>query len=163
MSSTVDPNDYRNTIGLFATGVTIVAAEIEGELQTLTANALTSVSLDPLLLLVCVGNKNDMSHTLGKSDGFTFNILREEQQALSSYFADMWAEGEPPPAYEFVTWEGVPRLEGCIASIRCVPHQVLDGGDHQIVIGRVVALHMGEEPYNPLLFYAGRYGRLVSA
>lgn len=160
MKSSVDSQDYRNAIGLFATGVTIIAAEFEGELQTMTANALTSVSLDPLLLLVCVGNKLEMSGSLGKVEGYTFNILQEDQEALSSYFADMWGD-DPPPSYDFVPWDGIPRLEGCIASIKCVPHKVFDGGDHQIIVGRVVDIHFGDEPYKPLLFYAGRYGKLA--
>lgn len=160
MNSTIDSKEYRNVIGLFATGVTVVATEFEGELQTMTANAISSVSLDPLLLLVCVGKKLVLSESLGKSDGYTINILREEQEALSNYFADMWHE-EEPPAFSFASWEGVPRLEGCIASLRCVPYEVYEGGDHRIVVGRVVGLHRGAEPYRPLLYYGGRYGQLA--
>lgn len=159
MNSMVDPQDYRKTIGLFATGVTVVATEFEGKLQTMTANALTSVSLDPLLLLVCVGNELEMSQSLGTTKGYTFNILREQQEALSNYFANLWGN-EPPPSFQFVSWDGIPRLEDCIASIKCVPHQVYDGGDHRLFVGRVVALYKGNEPYEPLLFYAGQYGQL---
>lgn len=163
MSSSISPNEFRQAIGLFATGVTIVATEYEGELQTMTASAVTSVSLDPLLVLVCVGNKLELSETLGKTKGFSFNILREDQEALSNYFADLWEEGVPPPQLKFVSWEGVPRLVGCIASLRCVPHEIFDGGDHRIVVGRVVALHRGTEPYRPLLFYAGGYEKMAAA
>jgi flavin reductase (DIM6/NTAB) family NADH-FMN oxidoreductase RutF len=174
MNSLVDPKDYRKTIGLFATGVTVVATEFEGKLQTMTANALTSVSLDPLLLLVCVGNQLEMSQSLGKTKGYTFNILREQQEALSNFFANMWGN-EPPPSFQFAPWDGIPRLEGCIAfapwdgiprlegsiaSIKCVPHKVYDGGDHRLFVGRVVGLYKGDEPYEPLLFYAGGYGQL---
>lgn len=163
MGSMVSLDEYRQLIGLFATGVTLVATEFEGELQVMTANAVTSVSLDPLLMLVCVGKKLEMSETLGKTNGFSFNILQEDQEDLSNYFADLWEEGEPPPQYNFVPWEGVPRLEGCIASIRCIPYEVYDGGDHRIVVGRVVGLHKGAEPYHPLLYYSGRYEKLASS
>jgi flavin reductase (DIM6/NTAB) family NADH-FMN oxidoreductase RutF len=160
MNSPIDTREYRNIIGLFATGVTVVAAEFEGELQTMTANAISSVSLDPLLLLVCVGKKLPLSDSLGKSEGFTVNILREGQEALSNYFADLWHE-EEPPAFSFESWEGIPRLKDCIASLRCVAYEVFEGGDHRIILGRVVGLHQGAEPYLPLLYYGGRYGQLA--
>jgi flavin reductase (DIM6/NTAB) family NADH-FMN oxidoreductase RutF len=160
MNSTIDSKEYRNVIGLFATGVTVVAAEFEGELQTMTANAISSVSLDPVLLLICVGKKLALSASLGQTEGFTVNILRQDQEALSNYFADLWHE-EDPPSFRFEPWEGIPRLSDCIASLRCVPHEVFEGGDHRIVVGRVVGLHLGAEPYLPLLYYGGRYGKLV--
>jgi len=160
MNPIVDSREYRNVIGLFATGVTVVATEFEGELQTMTANAISSVSLDPLLLLVCVGKKLALWDSLGKCEGFTVNILREDQEDLSNYFASMWQE-EEPPAFTFEPWEGIPRLKGCIASLRCVPYEVLEGGDHRIILGRVVELYKGAEPYLPLLYCGGRYGRLA--
>lgn len=160
MNATIDSREYRNIIGLFATGVTVVATEFEGELQTMTASAIASVSLEPLLLLVCVGKKLALSDSLGKSEGFTVNILRENQEALSNYFADLWHEEEPPP-FSFEPWEGIPRLKGCIASLRCVPYEVFEGGDHRIVVGRVVGLHRGAEPYRPLLYYRSRYRQLA--
>ncbi|MFQ5614825.1 MAG: flavin reductase family protein [Anaerolineae bacterium] len=162
MSPAIDPGDFRKIIGLFATGVTVVATEVGGEPHCMTANAITSVSLDPLLVLVCVNNQLAMAEYLQQGKAFSINILREEQEALSNYFADLW-EGETPPPHKFVTWEGVPRLEGCIGSLGCVVHEVFDGGDHRIVVGRVVALHQGAEPFLPLLFYGGRYGKMARA
>ncbi len=159
MNLTTDSREYRNVIGHFATGVTVVATEFEGELQTMTANAVSSVSLEPLLLLICVGNKLALWDTLGKCEGFTVNILREDQEDLSNYFANLW-QGEEPPPFTFEPWEGVPRLEGCIASLRCVPYEVFEGGDHRIILGQVVGLYKGAEPYRPLLYYGGRYAQL---
>lgn len=161
ITNEVDPGNYRRIIGLFATGVTVVATEVDGEPQCMTANAITSVSLDPVLVLVCVNNKLPMVEHVRQNKIFSINILREDQEALSNYFAQLW-EAESPPPYEFVPWEGGLRLKGCIASIGCTLHEIYDGGDHRIVVGRVVALHMGAEPYRPLLFYGGRYERLAT-
>lgn len=162
MKPTVDPRHYRQTIGSFATGVTVIAADVGGEVRAMTANAVSSVSLDPVLVLVCVGKQAMMAASLEQTNSFSINILRDEQQALSNFFAGIWEEDAPPP-FRFVPWEGSPRLEGCLAALCCERHQVVDGGDHWMVIGRVVALHQGIEPRRPLLFYGGRYGRLDTA
>ena len=160
MSSAIDPRDYRQAIGLFATGVTVVATEFEGEPRAMTASAVTSVSLDPLLVLVCIQNILPIAEHIRLAGVFSINILQESQEALSNYFAQLWKEPTPPP-YRFLPWEAGPRLEGSMASIGCVLHEIFDGGDHRIVVGRVVALHTGGEPCRPLLFYSGRYASLA--
>ena len=156
---TLDPHAFRQTIGLFATGVTVVAAQVGDEIHGMTANAVSSLSLDPRLALVCVGKQTRLANVLEQAQGFSINILRDDQQALSTYFAGGWQEAAPPP-FRFVPWEGAPRLEGCAAALGCALHQILEGGDHWIVIGRVVALHQGVEPRRPLAFFGGRYCRL---
>lgn len=161
MDSSINPRDYRRAIGLFATGVTVVAAEFEGQPRAMTASAVTSVSLDPLLALVCIQNILPIVEHIKHTRKFSINILREDQEPLSNYFAQLWKEPTPPP-YQFLPWEGGLRLEGCIASIGCVLHEIFDGGDHRIVVGRVVALHQGSEPYQPLLYYGGRYASLAT-
>ncbi len=160
MSSSIDPGDFRRTIGLFATGVTVVATEFEGEPRAMTASAVTSVSLDPLLVLVCIQNILPIAEHIRLAGVFSINILQQSQEALSNYFAQLWKEPAPPP-YRFVPWEAGPRLEGSMASIGCVLHEIFDGGDHRIVVGRVAALHRGGEPCWPLLFYSGRYASLA--
>ncbi len=162
MSEAVDPIFFRQTMGLFATGVTVIATEEEDEIHAMTANAVTSVSLDPLLVLVCVGKRARMAEFLTQEAGFSINILREDQQALSTYFAGSWKEEKPPP-FRFVHWDGRPRLEGCLVAIGCECYKTLEGGDHWIVIGKVLDLHLGIEPRWPLLFYGGRYARLGAA
>ncbi|HWP82847.1 MAG TPA: flavin reductase family protein [Bacteroidota bacterium] len=157
--STVDPRAYRQTIGQFPTGVSIVATEVDGEVHGMTANALTSLSLNPLLLLFCVDKRAKMWDFLKRASGFSISILREDQQALSTYFAGGW-KGENPPPFRFLRWEGGPRLEGCAAAIGCKLYQTLEGGDHWIVIGEVTALHTGIEPRYPLVFHAGMYCKL---
>lgn len=159
MIPSVDPKEYRRVIGQFPTGVSIVAVEVEGAIHGMTVNALTSVSLTPVLLLVCIDKRAKMARFLEKATGFSVNILREDQQALSTYFAGGWKEEKPPP-FRFVAWDSAPRLEGCAAAIACRPFNRIDGGDHWIVLGEVVALHLGIEPRHPLVFHGGKYRRL---
>jgi flavin reductase (DIM6/NTAB) family NADH-FMN oxidoreductase RutF len=155
----IPPSEFRQVVGHFAAGVTVVAATAGGEIHGMTANAFTSVSLDPLLVLVCVHKKARMAEFVREAGGFSINILRDEQEALSTYFAGRWPAPAPPP-FRFVPWQGGPRLEGCAAAIGCELHDILDGGDHCIPVGRVAAVHLGVEPRQPLVFYAGRYARL---
>jgi flavin reductase (DIM6/NTAB) family NADH-FMN oxidoreductase RutF len=162
MSDEIDAYLFRQTIGLFATGVTVIATEDGGEIHAMTANAVTSVSLDPLLVLVCVGKRARMAEHLTLEKGFSINILREDQKALSNYFAGVWKEENAPP-FRFIHWDGKPRLEGCLAALGCECYKTIDGGDHWIVIGSVQNLHVGIEPHWPLLFYGGRYGQIGTA
>lgn len=163
-SMTLDPRAYRNTIGLFATGVTVITTAANGEVHGMTANAVASLSLDPMLLLVSVGKKAHMAGLLQTTSTFTVNILRADQESLSTFFAGVWKEPTPPP-FQFVAWDAQPqmgatRIADALAAIACVKQEILEGGDHWIVIGRVVALHQGELPRSPLLFYGGRYYQL---
>lgn len=155
-----DSHAFRRTLGQFATGVTVIAAEVDGEVHGMTANSFTSLSLDPMLVLFCVGKHSRTAAIMQKVDGFSVNILTEDQQALATFFAGSWQE-PAPPAFRFVAWTGGPRLEGC-AAIGCAVHQIVDGGDHLILIGRVVALHQELESLRPLLFFDGHYQRLKS-
>jgi flavin reductase (DIM6/NTAB) family NADH-FMN oxidoreductase RutF len=161
MTMRIDQRAFRQTVGLFATGVTVIATEIRGDVHAMTANAVTSLSLDPLLVLFCVGKHARTAALVREAPGFSINILREDQEALSTYFAGFWREAAPPP-HRFVPWEGLVRLEGTAGVIGCAVHDIVEGGDHWIVIGRVTALHRDAEPCRPLLFYGGRYHRMSS-
>lgn len=156
----IDSWDFRKTLGLFATGVTVVAVEVDGEVLGMTANAVTSVSLEPSLVLVCVDKRAHLMMALQKSDRFSINILSEDQEALSSFFANMWEEPEPPD-FTFVPWSGALRLTGTLGAIACKIHEILEGGDHWIVVGRVVELYREENPANPLLYYRGQYRQIL--
>ncbi len=155
-----EASKFREALGLFTTGVTVVAAGMGERIHAMTANAFTSVSLDPMLVLVCLGKQARIAGLLEDIERFSVNLLRADQTALSSYFAGAWREPKPPP-FRFVPWTGGPRLEGCSASIGCEVHERIEGGDHWIVLGRVVALHRGVEPLTPLVFYRGRYRQLA--
>jgi flavin reductase (DIM6/NTAB) family NADH-FMN oxidoreductase RutF len=155
----INGRDFRNTIGLFATGVTVIASGTDDDLRAMTANAVTSLSLEPLLLVVAVHKKARLAQMLQAGYGFSVNILRQEQKDLSNYFAGGWQKEKPPP-FRFVPWQGASRLEGCLASIGCNLHQLLEGGDHWIAVGEVVALYKARNVKNPLIFYQGRYKEL---
>lgn len=149
-------------MGLFATGVAIVALDEGQAVHAMTANAVSALSLDPMLVLFCPSKRARLSELLHHTGGFSLNFLRADQQAISTYFAGGWKEGAPPP-FRFVPTLGVPRLEGCLASVSCKRRAALDGGDHWLVIGEVTAIHHGIEPHRPLLFFKGRYQALDSS
>lgn len=152
--------EYRNTIGMFATGVTVIVAQKDGETRGMTANAVTSVSLEPTLLLFCPAKKSRMAEFCGEGEPFTVSILSSEQEATSNHFAG----ADMAPSHELIEWRqgnGVPRVDGCLAALACTTTEMLDGGDHWIVIGEVTALHREDEPGDPLLFYRGGYRELA--
>ena len=159
-TETLDPRRFRDTMGLFATGVAVVATLVDDEVLAMTANAVSAVSLDPMLVLFCPGKKTRFAQSLGQSlatlGGFSINFLRDDQQALSTYFAGSWKEPVAPP-FRFVPSTCAVRLEGCLASIDCEPELVKEMGDHWLVVGRVRSLHQGIPPQRPLLFFNGTY------
>lgn len=156
-----DEQAYRQTMARFATGVTVMTVQTEsGEPIAMTANAITSVSLDPLLLLVCVGKQASIAPHVLEADSFAFSVLSEKQEDLSSYFAGIWDARTTPPPFAFMEWEGEALLAGSIAGIACQVHEIVEGGDHWIVIGRATALCRPENPGKPLIFYNGLYRQL---
>jgi flavin reductase (DIM6/NTAB) family NADH-FMN oxidoreductase RutF len=157
---TVKHTEFREVVGLFATGVTIVVAEVQGQVHAMTANAVTSVSLEPLLMLFCPSRKARIAADLPGLTRFSINVLREDQQALSTYFAGGWKDSAPPPPFRFVDSAAGPRLEGALASIGCRTHSIVEAGDHYLVLGEVVCLHKGITPHQPLLFVSGKYRRV---
>src|SRR5690606_21835829 len=114
----IDPRTFRQAVGHFATGVAVIAIEVEGTIRAMTANAFTSLSLDPPLVLFCVAKRSRAGQAVHAAAGFSINILAEEQQDISTYFAGAWKDAPPPP-FAFLDWEGGPRLEGAIGAIGC--------------------------------------------
>ena len=147
---------FREALGLFATGVAVIATEVGGHVHAMTANSVSSLSLDPPLVLFCPAKRARFSHLLPQAGGFSVNFLRDEQEALSTYFAGAWKEAAAP-RHRFVSADGLPRLEGCLASLLCEKREVYEAGDHWLVTLEVRALHRGVEPLKPLLFFRGKY------
>src|SRR5438093_7079198 len=108
----IDTRAFRQTLGRFVTGVTVITTEIDGQVRAMTANSFTSLSLEPPLVLFCVGKSTNTGRVIQSAAGFSVNILCQGQQALSTYFAGGWTESQPP-AFSFVKWMGGPRLDGC--------------------------------------------------
>jgi flavin reductase (DIM6/NTAB) family NADH-FMN oxidoreductase RutF len=155
-SSLLDSRRFRKTLGLFATGVAIIVGRAEDEVLAMTVNAVSSVSLDPMLVLFCPAKRARVAQRLTTLSGFTINFLRHDQQALSTYFAGGWQEPSPPP-FRFIPSRCAMRLEGSLASVDCALERVVDAGDHWLVLGRVLDVHIGVTPHRPLLFFRGRY------
>jgi len=153
----VDSRTFRQTVGRFVTGVTVIAIDVDGEIRAMTANSFTSLSLDPPLVLFCLGKDTKAGHHIRSAPGFSISILREDQRDLSSYFAGAWAVDAAPPPFSFTEWEGGPRLDGCIAALGCRTHAIHEGGDHWIVVGYVMATYRDEDAGEPLVFFGGRY------
>lgn len=150
---------YRKTIGLFATGVTVVLAEKGDEVRGMTANSVSSVSLDPTLILFCPSKQAHLSDYIDENSHFSINILGDHQEDISNYFAGALSE-ENKPDFTFERWndEAAPRLAGAIGAISCKVHQIHDGGDHWIVVGEVLDLHQSDDNGHwPLLFFSGQY------
>ncbi len=156
---------YRKTIGLFATGVTVLLAEKDGELRGMTANAITSLSLDPTLLIVCPSKKSRFSQLMEEGVPFTISILGDHQEGISNHFAKTRDEGlsareqgqEPHPLLRFSDESLAPRLADSIGALACRVHRKHDGGDHWIVVGEVIDIYDLEGELWPLLFFRGRY------
>jgi flavin reductase (DIM6/NTAB) family NADH-FMN oxidoreductase RutF len=153
--------NYRNVIGLFATGVTVLLAERDGEVRGMTANAVTSLSLDPTLLIVCPSKSSRFAQLLEIGANFSVNILGDHQEQDSNYFAGTQQGGlGKDDACGLETWQGshaTPRLRDCVGAMACRVHQMHDGGDHWIVVGEVVDLYQVEAEPWPLLFFEGSY------
>jgi flavin reductase (DIM6/NTAB) family NADH-FMN oxidoreductase RutF len=156
-----DTRAFRDVIGLFATGVAVIIGRAAEEVLAMTVNAVTSVSLDPMLVLFCPGKKTRFAQQLHLLSSFSINFLRHDQIALSNYFAGSWRE-TAPPAFRFVPSSCALRLEGSLAALECEPHQVVESGDHWLVMGRVRQVHSGIQPHQPLVFFGGQY-RALSA
>ena len=148
--------EFRDAMGLFATGVAVIATEAGGRVHAMTANAVSSLSLDPMLVLFCPAKKARFSALLPAASLYSINFLRDDQSALSTYFAGGWKDPSPPP-FRFVVSAPFHRLEGALSALLCTKHQVLDGGDHWLVTAQVNKVHRGVEPYRPLVFFRGRY------
>lgn len=154
--------EYRNTIGMFATGVTVITIGHGEELRAMTANAVASLSLDPLLLICCIDKRANCAPYFVAGGNFALSILSKEQEPLSNYFAGLWPEATPPPEFELIRWHNSVRLAEAGAALECAVHEILEGGDHWIVVGRVTALWRSESPFDPLIFFQGRYRSLAA-
>jgi flavin reductase (DIM6/NTAB) family NADH-FMN oxidoreductase RutF/pimeloyl-ACP methyl ester carboxylesterase len=154
-----DARTFRDALGCFATGVTIVTAVTpDGTPIGLTANSFTSVSLDPPLLLVCVANNAGSADLLRSASHFGVNVLQIGQQPTSNRFA-----GKGEDRFATTPWEqgenGVPVLTGSLASFECQQFSLNDGGDHFILVGQVLKA-IYEPRRDPLLYFRGKYRRL---
>jgi len=153
-----DSQQQKKIMGAFATGVTVASTALGDETWGMTANGITSLSLDPPLVLLAV-QKDVASHGKFKAGGcFALNILTTEQQELSDRFA--FVGPKDFSGLNYTTAEtGAPILADTLGWVDCRVTQVLDGGDHDIFIGQIVAGDVGRG--EPLLYFGGKYGRMA--
>jgi flavin reductase (DIM6/NTAB) family NADH-FMN oxidoreductase RutF len=147
---------YRDTIGRFATGVTVVTASGPGGPAGMTTNAVTSLSLDPRLLLVCFEHSSRTLAVVRAARRFAVNILRAGDEELAAVFASKAVGPQKFAAVTHTEAHGVPVLDRALAWVACDLLELRPGGDHEIGIGRVLGTGAGE-PGEPLVFFCGRY------
>lgn len=151
----IDVNELRRALGCFVTGVTVVTTVgADGEPRGFTANSFTSVSLDPPLVLVCIGRRAGSFDVFRKARAFAVNILQDDQRDLSANFAS-----SKPDKFASQPWTasktGSPLLPACSAWLDCEMHEQIEAGDHVILIGRVI--DFAHSPRTPLGYYSGSY------
>ena len=153
---TIDPTRFRSVMGAFPTGVAIVATEWENKLFGTTVNSLTSVSLQPCMLLVCTSEGSATGMAIRNRGFFSVNILGDHQAELSARFTEKKNRFEDL-AIAFSA-DGLPLLKGAAAHMCCRVAAIHKAGDHDIILGDVLT---GEESScSPLIFHKGNYGSI---
>ncbi|MFJ5713222.1 flavin reductase family protein [Neobacillus sp. NPDC093127] len=152
----MDDRQFRDAMGKFATGVTVVATEVDGDVHGMTANAFMSVSLNPKLVVVSIAEKAQMLKKIKQSGKFSVNILAADQQKLSMVFAGQ-VKNQQEVVFEHLN--GVPVLPNSLAQISCEVSGAHVEGDHTLIIGKVTDIRI--EDSEPLIYYSGKYRRLA--
>ena len=155
--------EFRQVLGSFATGVTLVTTRTPGPAYGMTANAFSSVSLDPPLVLVCASRTAQGREWIESNRAFAVNILAADQEEMSNFFASSDRPRDSVAFQQFPYREGPsgsPILDGVLGYLDCELHSSHEEGDHAILIGRV--LELGHDPdAAPLLFFRGRYRQIA--
>lgn len=160
-SAGIDPVAFRGVAGRFATGVTVVTALADGDHHAMTANSFTSVSLDPVLVLVSVDRGARFHDVVLRAGAFGVSVLADDQQDAARWFAshgrahDLTQFADHP--HRLGPQTGVVLLERSLATIECTTYAVHEAGDHTLVLGEVVATALPRPDDRPLVFFAGSY------
>ena len=157
-ASAFDSAAFRTVCGRFATGVAVVTAQVGDEVVGLAVNSFTSVSLDPPLVLFCAARSSATWPVIRQAGSFAVNFLAADQEAVSRAFASKDGDRFADVSFR-VGVTGSPVLDGAVAYLDCDIEAVYPGGDHEIVVGRVLDLAVQRE-VEPLVFHRGGYGRL---
>ncbi|WP_228874404.1 flavin reductase family protein [Paraburkholderia saeva] len=152
--------EFRNAMGQFATGVVVISTEIGGEPHAMTANAFMSGSLEPPLVLVSVACTARMHEKIRNAGMFGISVLAHGQDDISQHFA-----GKPSERYApvFERVGGVPVIEGAAVRLAAQLRHAYPCGDHTLFVGEVHEMFTHTDAPQPLLFHAGRYGRLAES
>lgn len=151
---------FRRTLGMFATGVTVITTQVGDQVHGMTANAFMSVSLEPPLVVISVDRRSKMHQLLYEGRHYGINVLADDQQAMSDRFAGRRAaEGDDAEEPTFVQVHETPLVDGALAHLVARVVRSYWGGDHSLFLGRVEYARYGVG--QPLLFHGGRYERMV--
>ncbi len=158
-ATSFDPSSYKQALGSFLTGVTVVTTLDENKSPIgFTANSFTSVSLEPPLVLVCLGKSSFLCAGFSQSKHFAINILSENQSELSMIFASPVRD-----RFASVAWRpeitGCPIINGVVAWLDCDLHKVVEAGDHVVLMGKVVTYGHSTKP--PLGYFRGSHFNLL--
>lgn len=153
---TVDSTHFRNALGHFGSGVTVVTMAYDGKTSGLTVSAFCSVSLTPPFILVCIDKRSSTLDLARNSQAFAVNILSHDQADISNHFASK-SEDKVSSVPHHLGQLGVPILEGTLAYVECKVSQEIDAGDHVIFIGEVEDAQV-DESKSPLMYFHGKYG-----
>jgi flavin reductase (DIM6/NTAB) family NADH-FMN oxidoreductase RutF len=154
----IDPAQFRQLLGRFATGVTILTVVApDGRPIGMTANSLSSVSLRPPLISLCIEREAEMHDVIVRADQFVVNVLASPQETLARRFAEKHLDRFDGVGYH-LSPDGLILLDGALAHIECSRHTQYEAGDHTIVVGRVLGGETGKG--RPLLYYRGGYAAL---
>ncbi len=157
--SGLDQARFREVLGHFATGITIVTATEEGEPVGFSCQSFSALSLDPPMVILAPAKSSTSWPRIARAGAFCVNILGEHQEALCRAFAVSGGD-----KFDGVEWSpgitGAPLLAGSLAAVECTLGAIYEGGDHELVTGHVVTMEIGEG--SPLLFYRSGFGRFVS-
>jgi flavin reductase (DIM6/NTAB) family NADH-FMN oxidoreductase RutF len=151
----VAPDRFRSVMGRFATGVTVVTVSTPEGPVGMTANAVCSLSLDPVLLLVCFDNAARTLPVVRETGRFGVNVLADHQAELARLFASKLPEQEKFAGVAHTVHDGIPVIEGVLAWVGCRLERLVPGGDHTIGIGAVESAEAGHG--EPLLWFRGSY------
>lgn len=155
---TPDPHRFRVVMSHFVTGVTVVTGSGPEGAVGMTTNAVCSLSLDPLLVLVCFDNRARTLPVVRRAGRFGINVLRAGQEGLSGQFASKLPPEEKFEQVAHTLEHDVPILDGALAWVACELRELVPGGDHTIGIGSVLALDHSDG--DPLVWFRGRYTSL---
>jgi 3-hydroxy-9,10-secoandrosta-1,3,5(10)-triene-9,17-dione monooxygenase reductase component len=155
--SPVGPDHFRNVMGRFATGVAVITATSPAGPVGMTANAVCSLSLDPLLLLVCFDRTARTFAVVRDTERFGVNVLAAGQEHLARLFASKMPEDAKFAEVSHSIYEGIPVIDGTLAWVGCRLERLVPGGDHEIGIGAVDAAELGDTDAEPLLWFRGAY------
>jgi flavin reductase (DIM6/NTAB) family NADH-FMN oxidoreductase RutF len=153
----IDSRTFRDAMGRFASGVTVITTTAsDGRPSGFTATSLCSVSLDPPLVLFCLGRRADIFDDFNTADHFAINILRRDQEHMSQRFAARGVEVWEGVAYD--SWpSGCPMLPGVLATMECRKVATHDGGDHAIIVGEMLQAVVDDDGVDPLVYHCGAY------